>query len=242
MVYKGYIYCVTCLVTNKWYFGQTIYTIEDRWARHCRSSERGSDNKFHRAIRKYGAENFIVEEVMCVKACEKEGLKEKLDYLEMLFIARFDTKKHGYNSTDGGDGIQFLTKESLEKISRKLKGRKFSEATRKKMSEAAKKRIGPLNSNWGNHKLRGENSYWYGKHLPEEVKSKISKSRKGKGLGHKPYNLRKILQINSGTGEIVKIWNSVTELRNNISLNGHTFRKALKSGKVYRGYVWKDAQ
>ena len=210
--------------------------------RHCRSSERGSDNKFHRAIRKYGAENFVVEEVMCVKACEKAGLKEKLDYLEMLFIARFGTKKHGYNSTDGGDGIQFLTKESLEKISRKLKGRKFSEATRKKMSEAAKKRIGPLNSNWGNHKLKGENSYWYGKHLPEEVRRKISASNKGKLLGHTPYNCRKILQIKPETNKIVNVWPSVVKLRENVSLNGHNLRRALKSGKVYRGYLWRDAQ
>lgn len=240
MDYKGYIYCVTCLVTNKWYFGQTIYTIEERWKEHCKSTLRGSDNKFHRAIRKYGVENFTVEEVMWVEGKTKEDLKEKLNYIEMLFIARFDTKKCGYNSTDGGDGIQFLTKESLEKISRKLKGRKFSEATRKKMSEAAKKRVGPLNSNWGNHKLRGKNSFWYGKHLSEEVKSKISKSKRGQGLGHKPYNFRKILQIEPITGVTVKTWSSVKELRNNISLNGHTFRKSIKNGKVYRGYIWKD--
>jgi group I intron endonuclease len=59
----GHIYCVTCLLTGKLYFGQTVTPIGDRWVRHLSSSKKGSNHKFHRAIRKYGAENFIVEEV-----------------------------------------------------------------------------------------------------------------------------------------------------------------------------------
>lgn len=54
MIIKGYIYCVTCLPTGKLYFGQTVMSIEERWRHHKGSAQRGSDHKFHRAIRKYG--------------------------------------------------------------------------------------------------------------------------------------------------------------------------------------------
>lgn len=86
MIQKGFIYCVTCLETGKLYFGQTMLSIRSRWRRHVRSSQRGSDHKFHRAIRKYGEENFLVEEVMFVEAPTKDALKRKLDYVEMRLI------------------------------------------------------------------------------------------------------------------------------------------------------------
>lgn len=53
----GHIYCVTCLPTGKLYFGQTVTPIGDRWVRHLSSSKKGSNHKFHRAIRKYGEKN-----------------------------------------------------------------------------------------------------------------------------------------------------------------------------------------
>lgn len=122
---KGYIYCVTCLLTGKLYFGQTIRLIEKRWERHIQEAHSGSNYKFHRAIRKYGEENFVVEEVLTVSAPTKEALKAKLDYVEIRLIKKFSTFRNGYNMTLGGEG-QF--------------GRIFSEESRRKMSESAKKR------------------------------------------------------------------------------------------------------
>lgn len=121
----GYIYCATCLTTGKLYFGQTIRLVEERWERHIQESRSGSNYKFHRAIRKYGEENFLVEEVLTVSAPTKDALKAKLDYIEIRFIRKFDTFRNGYNMTLGGEG-QF--------------GRIFSEESRRKMSESAKKR------------------------------------------------------------------------------------------------------
>jgi group I intron endonuclease len=121
----GYIYCATCLTTGKLYFGQTIRLVEERWERHIQESRSGSNYKFHRAIRKYGEENFLVEEVLTVSAPTKESLKKKLDYIEIRLIRKFDTFRNGYNMTLGGEG-QF--------------GRIFSEESRRKMSESAKKR------------------------------------------------------------------------------------------------------
>lgn len=60
-----YIYKVTCKSTNKIYIGKTEVSIEERWKAHCRTSylksHRDYNFPFHRAIRKYGPENFIIE-------------------------------------------------------------------------------------------------------------------------------------------------------------------------------------
>lgn len=127
-MFRGRIYCVICLPNEKWYFGQTIRSVSERFAQHIFSTQRGSDHKFHRAIRKYGEENFIIEEVLTVSAPTEERLKAKLDYIERRLIKRFNTFRNGYNMTLGGEG-------QLGKV--------FSEESKRKMSEAAKKRCTP---------------------------------------------------------------------------------------------------
>ena len=97
-----YIYKVTCLKNNKIYIGKTESSIYQRWKEHCKAAfleSHGDYNfAFHRAIRKYGIENFQVEEI---DRCEdSEELKEK----EKYWINFFDSYKNGYNSTLGGDG------------------------------------------------------------------------------------------------------------------------------------------
>lgn len=112
----GRIYLVTCELTGKWYFGQTIKSIQSRFNEHFRSAQRGSDHKFHRAIRKYGEENFTVKEVLTVSAPTKDALKRKLDFLEQHFIQKFDTFRNGYNSTWGGESkLGYVTSEETKR-------------------------------------------------------------------------------------------------------------------------------
>lgn len=194
MIIKGYIYCVTCLPTGKLYFGQTVMSIEERWRHHKGSTQRGSDHKFHRAIRKYGEENFTVEEVMTVSAPTKEILKKKLGYVEMRLIKRFNTKIDGYNSTDGWDGglLGYVFSEetkrkiSLSRIGAKNPnfGKHLSKEHRRKISEAQKGKVSPTKGKTlsEEHKRKlsishsGKNCYMYGKKHSERVKKKISES------------------------------------------------------------------
>lgn len=184
----GHIYCVTCLPTGKLYFGQTVTPIGDRWVRHLSSSKKGSNHKFHRAIRKYCAENFIVEEVLTVSAPTKEILKKKLDYVEMRLIKRFNTKIDGYNSTDGGDkgtvGLK-MSEEAKKKISEAKRRENLSAEQRKKLSES---KIGEKNPFYHrthsedsrkriSEKKRGENHHFFGKKFTDEHRKKLSEAR-----------------------------------------------------------------
>jgi group I intron endonuclease len=165
-----------------------VTPIGDRWVRHLSSSKKGSNHKFHRAIRKYGEENFIVEEVLTVSAPTKEILKKKLDYVEMRLIKRFNTKIDGYNSTDGGDkgtvGLK-MSEEAKKKISEAKRRENLSAEQRKKLSES---KIGEKNPFYHrthsedsrkriSEKKRGENHHFFGKKFTDEHRKKLSEAR-----------------------------------------------------------------
>jgi len=113
----GVIYCYHCIPTGKKYIGQTIHE-EHRKKQHKHDCKRGVDNKFYRAVRKYGWELFIYGII------EEHGA-DVLAEQEVYYIDCYDTYINGYNSTIGGEGVG---------------GCSPSEETRKKQSIAAKNR------------------------------------------------------------------------------------------------------
>lgn len=187
MGFNGRIYCVTCLLTGKWYFGQTVYSIENRWRRHIYSAQRDSDHKFHRAIRKYGEENFLVEEVMFVEAPTKDVLKKKLDFLEQHFIQKFDTRKHGYNSTDGGEGTlgMRLSEDSIKKMAESKRRENLTPEKRRRLSESKIGKKNPFYHKRHSEDTRkkmsasksGKNHPFFGKKMTEEHRRKLSEAQ-----------------------------------------------------------------
>jgi hypothetical protein len=122
------------------YVGQTIRTLKQRKSSHLSSSKKGSTYYLHRAIRKYGAENFKWEVIY--NASSEEELNEK----ETFFIKEYNTNSQdGYNLTEGGRGIRGwkhseLTKEKIKQCAIKNKSAQYlkkfvqSEEGRKKIS------------------------------------------------------------------------------------------------------------
>lgn len=97
----GYIYCITNLINSKRYVGKTVNDIQHRFEEHCKDSqkERCEKRPLYDAFKKYGIENFKIEEVEYVED------DNKLDEREIFWIKELDTYgKNGYNATVGGDG------------------------------------------------------------------------------------------------------------------------------------------
>ena len=134
------IYLVTNLINQMKYVGQTTRTLKQRKSSHLSSSKKGSTYYLHRAIRKYGAENFKWEVIH--NATSEEELNEK----ETYFIKEYNTNSQvGYNLTEGGRGIRGwkhseLTKEKIKQCAIKNNSAQYlkkfvqSEEGRKKIS------------------------------------------------------------------------------------------------------------
>lgn len=89
------VYLITNKVNGKRYVGQTVRSLEERWKDHCRVKD---DNYFHRAIHKYGVENFSLEII------DTADSGEELDEKEIFWIQKLNTLfPHGYNLKEGGD-------------------------------------------------------------------------------------------------------------------------------------------
>lgn len=111
----GYIYKITNLVNNKAYIGQTKQPIQVRWDAHIYAAFREEDDNryyLHRAIHKYGVENFKFEVL-------EEVLNTQLNEREIYWIAYFHTYRYdklgnqSYNLTRGGKGNYKFETESL---------------------------------------------------------------------------------------------------------------------------------
>jgi len=167
------IYLIINTENKKQYVGITKFSIEERFSQH---TKRGF--LLTEAIQKYGQEKFSIEMI------EEVESPERAYDLEQFYIKYYNTKApNGYNLTDGGDGIfgweatDEYRKECSERVKQLHKekkvgmyGKKHSEETKKKMSEASKGKPKP----WLN-----------GRKCTEETKEKLRKINKGKIISEK---------------------------------------------------------
>src|ERR1700686_1957334 len=115
---KFYVYCFTNKINGKVYIGKTKDT-KKRYNKHKKAP--GDCPYFHKAIKKYGIDNF---EFVIIGECltEDEALK-----MEIRNIVQYKSniREYGYNLTNGGDGISGHTHspETRAKISQALKGK-----------------------------------------------------------------------------------------------------------------------
>ena len=96
----GLIYQYKNKINGKIYIGQTKLSLEKRHQRHINSmKDENETTYFHRALRKYGVENFeltVIEDNIPI---------DLLDEKEIYYIKHFDsfyTSNKGYNMTKGG--------------------------------------------------------------------------------------------------------------------------------------------
>lgn len=159
------VYKITNKVNGKIYIGITNQGSGVRYYKHWSDARKGDPCPIHKAMAKYGKENFTLE---IIDFANNYGeLKEK----EKFYIKKFNSmdRSIGYNLTEGGDGTfgRLHSEETKEKIRQKALGRKVSEEAKKRMSESRK---GKCSAKMKSHlqeisKIRCHKVYQYDKDL-----------------------------------------------------------------------------
>lgn len=154
------IYKITCKSNNKVYIGQTSETLKQRFNRHMGYQKDEHDTKFYRAVRKYGKENFFIEEI------DTSNDQEELDNKELYWINYYDAVNKGYNTKDtkgkcGGDTLR--NHPDKAEICKKIRESKLGDKN-------------PMRINGG---LKGKRNGMYGK-IPLTAKKCVSISVDGK--------------------------------------------------------------
>ena len=109
---RGFIYKITNTINGKFYIGQTIQNVKERFYQHCatKCSKAVSNMAIHRAIKKYGKSNFTVE---VIEEIDSANLNDR----ERYWIKYYNSYNNGYNSTKGGqDGCKPFKDLDVESI------------------------------------------------------------------------------------------------------------------------------
>lgn len=169
-----YICTIFNKINAKIYVGKTN-DYENRWKRHIRiangaASER--TNAIHRAIRKYGVNNFIF------KVVQSFEIEADCFAAERYWVEYFNSndENFGYNLTNGGEGASGwkVTEEVRQKIRDKATGRKHTPETIEKLKQRKQSLPGRMPSNIEQLKIMNISR----KHT-EQAKANMSKARIG---------------------------------------------------------------
>lgn len=224
MEHYNCIYMYVNKVNDKKYIGQAQNFSrrhkEHQWSSH-NENDSSYDYPFHKAIRKYGIDSF---DIIILK--ENIETKEMMDYYEKLFIKEYDcfaNKYKGYNLSEGGKGGNKFAGRTDEQMNE----------TRLKMSESSK---GEKSNTYGkarSDKIKQQQSSRmknnnYGKHeCSEEVRSKISKSRK-----------QKVYQYDEH-GNLINCWDKATDAARKLNMSASMINQCCRGEvETYRGFIW----
>lgn len=184
---------------------------------------------------KYGFENHKVEILF-------EGFAEILAEKEIEFIEIFNSYSHynpnGLNLTLGGDGAlgRVYTKEQREAVSKRNTGKKYSEESKKRMSNSAKLRCDET-FKARISKISKGNKYAKGRTRSEKEKEEAFKTR----VLNKQRTHGNILQYNL-EGKLIKIWVPIySTIAKEMKCHPSTIRTAVLSNasKPALGFNWK---
>lgn len=187
------IYKVTNKINGKVYIGQSV-DIGRRWREHMNAKD---DIYFHKAIQKYGVENFEWE---VIEQCKKKDLDER----EIYWIEYYDSFNKGYNCTKGGDGMRAGVNAGERNPSWKggisldpEYGKQWYEANKEKMKEY-------YETNKEELKKKQKEYYETNKEKRKEYHRQYREANKEKAKEYRETNKEKIKQQ-------IKEWNEVNK-------------------------------
>lgn len=156
------IYKATCIVNNKSYIGLTKRTLKQRRYQHEWNASHGSRGYFHHALQKHGNNNWKWEVVEAdIGDANTAKLREK------HYVQLYETNKHGYNATAGGDDFtssEYQRSLQLKRVrdgTHPFLGGDIQRASSKKRWEQGTNSLIGMNQKRlaeGTHNLSGDNS------------------------------------------------------------------------------------
>lgn len=224
---KSGIYKITNIVSNTSYIGQAT-NIASRIYQHLRSSisEKTSDYEYplHRAIRKYGIDNFTLE---ILEECSSDQLNDR----EIFWIAFYDTFKNGYNQTAGGyQSIRVikLQESDVKQIQDRLQNTDDPFAKIAADFGICANLVGRINNGrcWQNSAL----SYPLRDSRAIQIKNLLNT-----GTG--------VYQLDKKTGEVLNVFVSVSQAAiylGDYAFNAHISRCLTGKRKTAYGYKWES--
>lgn len=144
VIYGLYCVCEKCDDRRERirYVGQTSRGVRDRFSKHAWSARNSASWPVSKWMKKHGVENIRY------KILEDTQTPDLLDEREEYWISKYDTLNHeagGLNLWPGGASQRGYKHPANAKT--RIKGRKHSEETKRKLSEASKKNKGERASN-----------------------------------------------------------------------------------------------
>ena len=239
---ENYINCIYMYINKineKKYVGQTV-DFNRRHKQHIKAVESNKDDydkntAIHRAMRKYGINNF---EIIILK--QNLNSQEELNYWECFYIKEYNTlckNGMGYNLSSGGSyGNPYAgkTEEEMKEISKRKsesrKGMVFTEEHKKHISENSHMKNIPSEQHpfYGKHHTKEANEKNRQAHLgkthTEETKEQIKKTCTDK-FGVKIFQYDK-------QGNLIKTWNSVKEASRETGIDQSGIRKCLSKKRL----------
>ena len=225
---KG-IYKITNLKNNKVYIGESL-DIKKRWGTHKQHlTKRVHDNKYlQHSWDKYGEKYFYFE---VLEEMNTTVTKKELKLKELFYIKEYQSylKSKGYNiSVDTETMIQNMNEQTnytLKKVCQYSK-----DGTLIKTWSCVREVVESLNFRnlnkfqtkvYNTHFYKGY--YWFYEDTPFYILN----------------NKQKVYQIDKYNGDLIKIWNSITDIVNNLNFSrGKINSVCHKRKKTYKGYVW----
>ena len=173
---------------------------------------------FYRAIQKYGWGNFK-HEVLFKNLTQQEAEQKEIELIKQY---KSNNPKFGYNISNGGNTNGKMSEETKIKISNSLKGRKFTEEHRNKISKAE----------------MGEKNHMFGK---KKSKEEIEKLRLW-NIEHPnsgQFKSRKIGQYDLNWN-LIRVWGSMGEIKRELGINHCLISDCCRGKqKTSKGFKWK---
>ena len=209
-----FIYKIENQINHKKYIGKTLYTIERRWKQHQYNASKREDLRhmpLYAAMRKYGIENFNITPI------EEIDDKTILSEREQYWIQYYNTYNIGYNATLGGDGGILYDYDEIWNLWQKgLNIKQISD--RINCNDYVVRTVLNL------HNVSTE--------------ERLKRSEKQQIKSHIPFQ-RKVEQIDIYTGQIIKIFPSVSAAASSVGYDESYFSKICSNESILNGYKWK---